>query len=118
MGLKKLSTRAQSLAKGVVAKWQRLTWMTTSTTTTPSGPIGKLFENNQRWAAEHLQRDPEYFKRVDKSQAPDYLWIGCADSRVPAASLLGLEVGELFVHRNVANLVSCFPLARSLALCV
>lgn len=64
-----------------------------------------LFENNRRWAQRQLAADPDYFKRLAALQAPDYLWIGCSDSRVPANQILGLLPGEIFVHRNVANLV-------------
>ena len=63
-----------------------------------------LFENNRRWAAEMTRRDPRFFERLAQQQAPEYLWIGCADSRVPANEIVGLDPGELFVHRNVANL--------------
>jgi carbonic anhydrase len=64
-----------------------------------------LFENNRRWAKATTQRDPNFFKRLSHQQTPQYLWIGCADSRVPANEIVGLLPGELFVHRNVANLV-------------
>jgi carbonic anhydrase len=64
-----------------------------------------LFENNRAWATRKTRQDPEYFSRLCGLQAPRYLWIGCADSRVPANEIVGLEPGELFVHRNVANLV-------------
>ena len=64
-----------------------------------------LFENNRRWAAEMTRRDPRFFERLAQQQAPEYLWIGCADSRVPANEIVGLAPGELFVHRNVANVV-------------
>ncbi len=64
-----------------------------------------LFENNRRWAEARLREDPEFFRRLAKHQAPKYLWIGCADSRVPANEIVGLGPGELFVYRNVANLV-------------
>jgi carbonic anhydrase len=64
-----------------------------------------LLENNRRWAAETTARDPEFFRTLARQQAPDHLWIGCADSRVPANQIVGLAPGELFVHRNVANLV-------------
>jgi carbonic anhydrase len=64
-----------------------------------------LFENNRRWAERQLAADPDYFKRLAALQVPDYLWIGCSDSRVPANQILGLLPGEIFVHRNVANLV-------------
>ena len=64
-----------------------------------------LFENNQSWAKGVLQKDPEFFNRLAKQQAPEYLWIGCADSRVPANQITGLPPGEVFVHRNIANVV-------------
>ncbi|HEY1266562.1 MAG TPA: carbonate dehydratase [Candidatus Binatia bacterium] len=67
--------------------------------------LGNLFENNKRWAASMTQRDPNFFKRLSHQQTPQYLWIGCADSRVPANEIVGLLPGELFVHRNVANVV-------------
>jgi carbonic anhydrase len=63
-----------------------------------------LFENNLQWAERNLQRDPEYFSKMSEDQKPHYLWIGCADSRIPANEVVGLEPGELFVHRNLANL--------------
>ena len=65
----------------------------------------KLFENNRKWAAGRYAADPEFFQRLTKQQAPEFLWIGCADSRVPANEIVGLPPGELFVHRNIANLV-------------
>lgn len=64
-----------------------------------------LFENNRRWASEMVAARPDFFQRLARQQAPDYLWIGCADSRVPANEIVGLLPGELFVHRNVANVV-------------
>jgi carbonic anhydrase len=64
-----------------------------------------LFENNRRWAASITDAQPDFFSQVTKQQTPKYLWIGCSDSRVPAEQLVGLLPGELFVHRNVANLV-------------
>jgi len=64
-----------------------------------------LFENNRRWATKLKNNDPEFFTKLLKQQAPEYLWIGCSDSRVPANEIVGLMPGELFVHRNVANLV-------------
>jgi carbonic anhydrase len=64
-----------------------------------------LFENNRNWASKRTDSDPEFFKRLADQQSPEYLWIGCADSRVPANEIVGLLPGELFVHRNVANLV-------------
>src|SRR5688572_23407400 len=64
-----------------------------------------LFDNNRAWAARMLQSDPEFFDKLNAQQAPQYLWIGCADSRVPANQITGLMPGEVFVHRNVANVV-------------
>ncbi len=64
-----------------------------------------LFENNRRWAQGVLQKDPGFFRRLSHQQSPRFLWIGCADSRVPANEIVGLLPGEIFVHRNVANLV-------------
>lgn len=64
-----------------------------------------LKQNNQAWAATKCQHDPEFFSRLAAQQHPDYLWIGCSDSRVPANDIVGLEPGELFVHRNIANAV-------------
>src|ERR1700722_2276016 len=63
-----------------------------------------LFENNRKWANGHITDDPDYFLRMSKDRKPRYLWIGCSDSRVPANEVVGLEAGELFVHRNIANL--------------
>lgn|SRR5512146_2559820 len=67
--------------------------------------LPELFANNRAWAAEMTRRDPEFFTRLSGQQAPQYLWIGCADSRVPANEIVGLRPGELFVHRNIANVV-------------
>jgi len=64
-----------------------------------------LFDNNRAWSAEVTRRDPDFFERLSKQQAPEYLWIGCSDSRVPANEIVDLAPGELFVHRNVANVV-------------
>src|SRR5665647_2097113 len=64
-----------------------------------------LFANNRAWAAEMTRHDPDFFERLSRQQAPEYLWIGCADSRVPANEIVGLLPGEMFVHRNVANIV-------------
>ena len=64
-----------------------------------------LFKNNQTWARNRVLADPEFFSRLVKQQFPRYLWIGCSDSRVPANEIIGLDPGEVFVHRNVANLV-------------
>jgi carbonic anhydrase len=67
--------------------------------------LEQLFANNRRWADETTRRDPQFFSRLVAQQSPRYLWIGCADSRVPANEIVDLAPGELFVHRNVANLV-------------
>ncbi len=67
--------------------------------------IETLLENNRHWADAAVARDPEFFSRLTAQQAPAYLWIGCADSRVPANDIVGLLPGELFVHRNLANVV-------------
>jgi carbonic anhydrase len=64
-----------------------------------------LFEKNRAWSEKMLDRDAEFFHDLSQQQAPRYLWIGCADSRVPANEIVGLKPGELFVHRNVANVV-------------
>ena len=66
--------------------------------------LDHLKQNNRRWAEGKVAADPEFFHRLERQQAPEYLWIGCADSRVPANEIVGLDPGELFVHRNVANL--------------
>jgi len=66
--------------------------------------IEDLMDNNRAWSARKTSVDPDFFSRLARQQAPDYLWIGCADSRVPANEIVGLDPGELFVHRNVANL--------------
>ena len=66
--------------------------------------LDDLKANNQRWADAKVAADPGFFKRLEGQQAPKYLWIGCSDSRVPANDIVGLDPGELFVHRNVANL--------------
>jgi carbonic anhydrase len=68
-------------------------------------PLDRLLQNNRAWAAERVKRDPTFFTRLEKQQAPSFLWIGCSDSRVPANEIVGLDPGELFVHRNVANVV-------------
>lgn len=66
--------------------------------------IEDLLKRNAHWAATKARIDPEYFRRLSAQQAPDYLWIGCSDARVPANEVVSLDPGELFVHRNVANL--------------
>jgi len=68
-------------------------------------PLRGLLENNRRWAATEVARDPDFFNRLATQAAPEYLWIGCSDSRVPANELLGLAPGDVFVHRNIANVV-------------
>ena len=67
--------------------------------------LSHLFDGNRAWAADMVGQDPEFFTRLVGQQAPDYLWIGCSDSRVPANQIVGLAAGEMFVHRNVANVV-------------
>ena len=67
--------------------------------------LQELFDNNRTWAESTESREPGFFTRLLSQQTPQYLWIGCADSRVPANDLVGLLPGELFVHRNVANLL-------------
>ena len=68
-------------------------------------PLDRLLQNNRAWAADRLQRDPGFFSRLEQIQRPEFMWIGCSDSRVPANEIVGLDPGELFVHRNVANIV-------------
>jgi carbonic anhydrase len=67
--------------------------------------LTELLDRNQRWADETRARDPEFFARLSQQQAPKYLWIGCSDSRVPANQIIDMQPGEVFVHRNVANVV-------------
>jgi carbonic anhydrase len=67
--------------------------------------ISHLFENNKKWAAQITEDNPNFFEGLSKQQSPKYLWIGCSDSRVPANELLGMQPGEVFVHRNIANQV-------------
>jgi carbonic anhydrase len=66
----------------------------------------QIFENNKKWVAEMKDKDARFFEKLSADQAPDYLYIGCSDSRVPANEIMGLEPGDVFVHRNVANLVN------------
>ncbi len=68
-------------------------------------PLSHLFENNDAWVKRKLADDPQFFERLKDQQAPEYLWIGCSDSRVPANQIIGLPPGEVFVHRNIANVV-------------
>ena len=67
--------------------------------------LNELFDNNRRWAQRVERQDPGFFTRLAQQQTPKYMWIGCADSRVPANEITGLDPGEVFVHRNVANVV-------------
>jgi carbonic anhydrase len=67
--------------------------------------LDQLLRNNREWAAAITAKDAEFFKKLAAQQSPEYMWIGCSDSRVPANELLGLLPGEIFVHRNIANLV-------------
>jgi carbonic anhydrase len=68
-------------------------------------PLAHLFANNKAWVERKLAEDPQYFSRLADQQSPEYLWIGCSDSRVPANQIIGLPPGEVFVHRNIANVV-------------
>lgn len=67
--------------------------------------LPQLFANNRKWAEQMTAQDPEFFRRLAAIQSPEYLWIGCSDSRVPANQITGLNPGEIFVHRNIANIV-------------
>ncbi|HUL41507.1 MAG TPA: carbonate dehydratase [Burkholderiales bacterium] len=69
------------------------------------GTLNHLFQSNKAWASRITRQDPEFFRKLSRQQSPAYLWIGCSDSRVPANEIVGLLPGELFVHRNVANIV-------------
>ena len=68
-------------------------------------PLKELLDRNKAWADAMRAEDPQFFRRLSQQQAPKYLWIGCSDSRVPANQITGLQPGEVFVHRNVANVV-------------
>ena len=70
-----------------------------------SNYYNQLLENNKKWVTENLERDPQFFERLSNGQQPPLLWIGCADSRVPANEIIGALPGEVFVHRNIANMV-------------
>nr|WP_322624377.1 carbonate dehydratase [uncultured Flavobacterium sp.] len=65
----------------------------------------QILENNKKWSKDKLLKDPQYFERLSKGQSPPLLWIGCSDSRVPANEVIGAQPGEVFVHRNIANMV-------------
>src|SRR6187397_98759 len=67
--------------------------------------LSHLFERNRQWAERITNSEPDFFQRLARQQAPEYLWIGCSDSRVPANQIVGLLPGDIFVHRNVSNLV-------------
>ena len=67
--------------------------------------LERILENNRKWSDEIKAREPDYFTHLAKQQSPSFLWIGCSDSRVAANTISGLEPGEIFVHRNIANLV-------------
>lgn len=81
--------------------------MTPPNTTKSTNPhaLTQLFEKNKEWVASVIKSDPEFFNRLANQQSPEYLWIGCSDSRVPANQITGLAPGEVFVHRNIANVV-------------
>lgn len=68
--------------------------------------LKKVFDQNRDWAEQVKQSDPEFFKKLSEQQRPEYLWIGCADSRVPANQIIGMLPGQVFVHRNIANIVA------------
>lgn len=68
--------------------------------------LERLLEKNQAWAAEQVDREPDFFAKLAALQSPDYLWIGCSDSRVPANQITGLTPGDVFVHRNISNIVA------------
>lgn len=70
----------------------------------------QIFENNKQWVAAKTATDAEFFEKLSREQRPDYLYIGCSDSRVPANEIMGLDAGEVFVHRNIANLVNSIDL--------
>ncbi len=70
-----------------------------------SADLDHLFKNNREWVQKIYAEDPSFFKTLARSQKPDYLWIGCSDSRVPVNEMIGLQLGEVFVHRNIANQV-------------
>lgn len=72
--------------------------------------LSKIFINNEKWVAEKLALDPQYFENLAKGQAPEILYIGCSDSRVTAEDLMGVQPGEVFVHRNIANMVNSIDL--------
>jgi carbonic anhydrase len=68
--------------------------------------LNKLLENNKKWVASRLKFDPDFFEKLSEQHSPEYLWIGCSDARVPANTIIGVDPGEVFVHRNVGNVIS------------
>lgn len=72
--------------------------------------FNKIFEHNKEWIADKLAKNPEYFEKLSQGQSPEFLYIGCSDSRVTAEEILGVEPGEVFIHRNIANMVNCIDL--------
>jgi carbonic anhydrase len=79
--------------------------MTRARSNTVSSLLDQCFEENRKWARDKVARDPDYFKRLEALQSPELLWIGCSDSRLPPNEIIGRKSGELFVHRNVGNVV-------------
>jgi carbonic anhydrase len=89
------------------SNWHSDRWFSefNSATIMPVHPLDSLFKKNRQWSENIRKRDPDFFPTLSRQQAPTYLWIGCSDSRVPANEICGLLPGEIFVHRNVANIV-------------
>ena len=73
----------------------------------------KIFENNKKWIEEKLGQDAEFFTKLAEGQAPEYLYIGCSDSRATAEELMGMKPGEVFVHRNIANVVNTLDMSST-----
>lgn len=76
-------------------------------------PYQKIFENNRKWIAEKLSEDPDFFKKMAKGQSPEFLYIGCSDSRVTTEELMAMKPGEVFVHRNIANIVNTLDMSSA-----
>ena len=91
--------------KGIRFKQKDCEYTLTSFYNSDMAEFEKLLEANKEWAKQQVGNDPAYFERLSQIQTPDFLWIGCSDSRVPANQITGTEPGEMFVHRNVANMV-------------
>lgn len=91
--------------KGIRFKQKDCEYTLTSFNNSDMAEFEKLLEANKEWAKQQVANDPAYFERLSQIQTPDFLWIGCSDSRVPANQITGTEPGEMFVHRNVANMV-------------